>query len=320
MNTAIHRTGSPRRPKASVPARLARHLKEKYQLYLMVLPAFILLICFYYVPMYGLQLAFKKYDPAFGLTGGAWVGMKYLNKFFNSYQFWTLIGNTLSISVTSLLLGFPLPIILALMINQIRKDNAKQFVQTVAYIPHFISTVAMVGMVRVMMSPTTGVWGHIYEALGASAPNVLASPSSFKWLYACIQLWQHTGWNSIIYVAALSSVDVQLYDAAKVDGANRLQQIFHIEIPSILPTVIILLILNIGHLLGASFEMIYLLQNDANIAASEVISTYVYKIGIKASNQISYSTAIGLFNNVVNFVLLILVNSVSKRVSDTSLF
>ena len=149
---------------------------------------------------------------------------------------------------------------------------------------------------------------------------MLATPSSFKWLYACIQLWQHTGWNSIIYVAALSSVDVQLYDAAKVDGANRLQQMWNIELPSILPTIIILLILNVGHLLGASFEMIYLLQNDANIAASEVISTYVYKIGIKASNQISYSTAIGLFNNVVNFVILIVINAISNKVTQTSLF
>lgn len=165
-----------------------------------------------------------------------------------------------------------------------------------------------------------GIVGVSVRIFDAKAPNVLATPSSFKWLYACIQLWQHTGWNSIIYVAALSSVDVQLYDAAKVDGANRLQQMWNIELPSILPTIIILLILNVGHLLGASFEMIYLLQNDANIAASEVISTYVYKIGIKASNQISYSTAIGLFNNVVNFVILIAINAISNKVTQTSLF
>ena len=309
-----------KRPKPSLGARLLRHFREKYQLYLMILPAVVLLICFYYIPMYGLQLAFKKYTPTAGLTGGDFVGMKYLTKFVNSYQFWSLIGNTLSISVTSLLLCFPFPIILALVINQIRRPGAKQFVQTVAYIPHFISTVAMTGMVKIMLSPSTGLWGYLYALFGAKAPNVIAQPESFRWLYAFIQLWQHTGWNSIIYVAALSSVDVQLYDAAKVDGANRLQQTWHIEMPSILPTIIILLILNVGHLLGASFEMIYLLQNDANIAASEVISTYVYKIGIKASNQISYSTAIGLFNNVVNFILLIVVNTVSRRVTSTSLF
>lgn len=300
--------------------RLARHFRNKYQLYLMVLPSLVLLICFYYIPMYGLQLAFKKYTPQMGLTGGEFVGMKYMEKFINSYQFWTLIKNTLSISVTSLLLCFPFPIILALIINQIKKPGAKQFVQTVAYIPHFISTVAMIGMVKIMLSPSTGLWGYLYAMFGKKAPNVLATPESFRWLYSCIQLWQHTGWNSIIYVAALSSVDVELYDAAKVDGANRLQQMLHIELPSILPTIIILLILNVGHLLGASFEMIYLMQNDANIAASEVISTYVYKIGIKSSNQISYSTAIGLFNNVINFILLIIVNTVSKKVTSTSLF
>lgn len=314
-NAALSRS----RPRVSLPERLARHLRAKYQLYLMVLPALTLLICFYYIPMYGLQLAFKKYSPQMGLTGGAFVGMKYLSKFVNSFQFWTLIKNTLSISVTSLLLCFPFPIILALVINQIRRPSSKRFVQTVAYIPHFISTVAMVGMAKVMLSPSTGLWGNLYAAFGGTAPNVLATPSSFRWLYALIQLWQHTGWNSIIYVAALSSVDVQLYDAAKVDGANRLQQMWNIEIPCILPTIIILLILNVGHLLGAGFEMIYLLQNDANLATSEVISTYVYKIGIK-SNQISYSTAIGLFNNVVNFIILISVNFISNRVTKTSLF
>lgn len=309
-----------KRVKTSWWTRLIRHFSSKYQLCLMLLPAVVLLICFYYVPMYGLQLAFRKYTPQMGLTGGDFVGAKYIKKFIQSYQFWTLIKNTLSISITSLLLCFPFPIVLALAINQIRRPGAKQFVQTVAYIPHFISTVAMVGMVKIMLSPSTGLWGYLYAFFDAKAPNVLATPSSFKWLYACIQLWQHTGWNSIIYVAALSSVDVQLYDAAKVDGANRLQQMWNIELPSILPTIIILLILNVGHLLGASFEMIYLLQNDANIAASEVISTYVYKIGIKASNQISYSTAIGLFNNVVNFVILIVINAISNKVTQTSLF
>jgi len=319
MSSRAVRNGSTLLRDQSWYRKLGHHFAEKYQLYLMILPAFVLLICFYYIPMYGLQLAFRKYLPQKGLIGGDWVGMKYILKFVESYQFWTLISNTLKISVTSMLLNFPLPIILALVINQIRRPGAKQAVQTIAYIPHFISTVAMVGMCKVMLSPTTGLWGALFDLFHADAPNVLAVPSSFPWLYAFIQMWQHTGWNSIIYVAALSSVDMQLYDAAKVDGANRLQQTWHIELPSILPTIIILLILNLGHILGAGFEMIYLMQNDGNLAASEVISTYVYKMGIK-STQISYSTAIGLFNNVVNFIVLMVVNTISKKVSSTSLF
>lgn len=311
--------GSIAPPHKTVLEKVLFSFKKHYQLYLMILPALILLIIFYYVPIYGLQLAFREYDPIKGLTGGTWVGLDYFKRFVTSFQFQELIKNTLSISVTSLVIGFPFPIMLALIFNTIRKESRKRTLQTIAYMPHFISAVALVGMVRVLLSPSTGLWGHLHVLLGLDAVNLLAEPSKFSWLYAFTNLWQNAGWNSIIYVAALSGVDVALYEAAKVDGASRFQQMIHIDIPSLVPTIVILLILNSGFLLNVGFETVFLMQTSANLAASEVISTYTYKIGIK-SNQLSYSTAIGLFNNAINFVILLIVNFISRKLSDTSLF
>ncbi|KMK77839.1 sugar ABC transporter permease [Alkalihalobacillus pseudalcaliphilus] len=285
----------------------------------MVLPAFIIILLFNYVPMYGLQLAFREFDPTRGITGGEFVGLDYFRRFMESHQFWTLMRNTFLISFYSLIVGFPIPIFIALMFNQIRHARRKRMIQTVAYMPHFISVIVVVGMILIFLSPSTGIIGHLFSWVGLEPVNFLGKPEYFRSIYVLSDVWQHAGWNSIIFVAALAGVNPQLYEAAKVDGASRLQQIIHIDIPHLVPTIIILLILNAGSLLGVGFEKIFLMQNSMNLPVSEVLETYVYKIGI-LSNQISYSTAIGLFNTMINFIILIVVNRIAKKTSETSLW
>ncbi len=293
--------------------------KRDYQLWLMILPAIIIVIIFNYIPMYGVQLAFREYDFTKGLTGGEWVGLKYFQQFIESHMFTDLLRNTLFISLSTIIFGFPAPIILALLINQIKWRKGKRILQTTVYLPHFISIVVVVGLLNVLLSPNTGIIGHLLNALGFKDLNLLASPSTFVPVYVLSDIWQHVGWNSIIYLAALSSVDPQLYDSAKIDGANRWQIIRNVEIPAIIPTIIILLILNMGSIISTGFEKIFLLQNPLNLPVSEVIETYVYKIGI-ISNQFSYAAAIGLFNTVINFILLITMNYIAKRFSNISLW
>ncbi|GAF11033.1 ABC-type polysaccharide transport system, permease component [Bacillus sp. JCM 19046] len=299
--------------------RTKLHLKNNYQLYLMVLPAFIIILLFNYVPMYGLQLAFREFDPSLGITGGEFVGFDYFRRFIESYQFWDLMRNTFLISFYSLLFGFPIPIIVALLFNQIRHAGGKKFVQTVSYMPHFISVIVVVGMILIFLSPSSGLMGHLFGLFGLEPINFMGNPDYFRSIYVASDIWQHAGWNSIIYIAALAGVNPQLYEAAKVDGASRFQQIRNIEIPHLVPTIVILLILNAGSLLGVGFEKIFLMQNSMNLPVSEVIETYVYKVGI-LSNQISYSTAIGLFNTMINFTILIVVNRIAKKTSETSLW
>jgi putative aldouronate transport system permease protein len=284
----------------------------------LLLPAVVLLLCFSYKPMYGVLIAFKDYTPALGVTGSPWAGFKYFEKYFHSYQFSRTIINTLVISVYSLA-TFPIPIMLALMINQLRINRFKRFFQTVTYMPHFISTVVMVGLILILLSPSKGLIGNIYRLFGAEAPDLLGSAGLFSGLFVWSNVWQQAGWDSIIYIAALSAVDPSLYEAATVDGASRWQKVRYIDIPMLMPTVITLLILHLGTLLGVGFEKIYLMQNDLNISASEVISTYVYKIGL-LSSQYSYSSAINLFNTIINFILLIVVNKAVKKFSDSSLW
>lgn len=293
--------------------------KRDYQLWLMILPAIIVVFVFNYIPMYGIQLAFREYDFSQGITGGEWVGLKYFEQFINSHMFADLMRNTIFISLATILIGFPAPIILALLINQIKWKRAKKTLQTTVYLPHFISMVVMVGLLNVMLSPNTGIIGHLMGALGFGEVNLLASTKTFVPVYVLSDIWQHVGWNSIIYLAALSSVDPQLYDSAKMDGANRWQIIRNVELPAIVPTIIILLILNMGSIISTGFEKIFLMQNTLNLPISEVIETYVYKIGI-ISNQFSYAAAIGLFNTLINFTLLILMNYIAKRVSNISLW
>ncbi|MBP1913457.1 putative aldouronate transport system permease protein [Lederbergia galactosidilyticus] len=293
--------------------------KRDYQLWLLIFPAIVCVLIFNYIPMYGIQLAFREYDFTAGLTGGEWVGLKYFSQFVNSHMFWDLIRNTLVISITTIVIGFPAPIALALLVNQIKWKKGKKILQTTVYLPHFISIVVLVGLLNVLLSPNTGIIGLLISALGFESSNLLASVKAFVPVYVLSDVWQHVGWNSIIYLAALSSVDPQLYDSAKVDGANRWQIIKNVEIPAIIPTIIILLILNMGSIISTGFEKIFLMQNSLNLPISEVIETYVYKIGI-ISNQFSYAAAIGLFNTLINFSLLLIMNYIAKRASKISLW
>lgn len=294
--------------------RIAEHFRQYWQLWVFVLPSILFIVVFAYVPMYGVQLAFKNYDITKGLTGGDWVGWKYFQQFFNDPLFVEIITNTIRISLWTLVMGFIAPIILALLINQIGSSKIKGFVQTITYMPHFISTVVMVSILQIFLSPGTGLLGRFF-----GKTSLMGDPNAFTPIYWISEVWQHAGWNCIIYLAALSSVDLALYEAARIDGAGRLQLIRYVDIPTIMPTVGVLLILNMGSVLGVGFEKVWLMQNTLNVTASEVISTYTYRIGI-LDNQFSYSTAIGLFNSVVNFFFLVLANSIAKRASNTSIF
>ena len=296
-----------------------RKIKSNIPLYVLLFPSIILLIMFAYIPMLGLVIAFKDYSPANGIINSPWVGFKYFTQFFNSVQFGTTMMNTLKISIYSILVGFPLPILLALLCNQLRTGKFKKVFQVTTYLPHFISTMVMCGMIILFLSPNSGLIANIFKSLGWTMPNLLSKPDSFAGVYVWSDVWQHIGWDSIIYLAALSAIDPTYYEAATMDGASRMQKILNIDLPLLLPTAMILLILRAGSLLSIGFEKVLLLQNPLNLAGSEVISTYVYKVGM-LNFQYSYSTAIGLFNTVVNLIILLSVNWFSKRYTKTGLF
>ena len=296
-----------------------RKIKSNIPLYVLLFPSIILLIMFAYIPMLGLVIAFKDYSPANGILNSPWAGFKYFTQFFNSVQFGTTMMNTLKISIYSILVGFPLPILLALLCNQLRAGKFKKVFQVTTYLPHFISTMVMCGMIILFLSPNSGLIANIFKSLGWTMPNLLSKPDSFAGVYVWSDVWQHIGWDSIIYLAALSAIDPTYYEAATMDGASRIQKILNIDLPLLLPTAMILLILRAGSLLSIGFEKVLLLQNPLNLAGSEVISTYVYKVGM-LNFQYSYSTAIGLFNTVVNLIILLSVNWFSKRYTKTGLF
>ena len=296
-----------------------RKIKSNIPLYVLLFPSIILLIMFAYIPMLGLVIAFKDYSPANGILNSPWAGFKYFIQFFNSVQFGTTMMNTLKISIYSILVGFPLPILLALLCNQLRAGKFKKVFQVTTYLPHFISTMVMCGMIILFLSPNSGLIANIFKSLGWTMPNLLSKPDSFAGVYVWSDVWQHIGWDSIIYLAALSAIDPTYYEAATMDGASRMQKILNIDLPLLLPTAMILLILRAGSLLSIGFEKVLLLQNPLNLAGSEVISTYVYKVGM-LNFQYSYSTAIGLFNTVVNLIILLSVNWFSKRYTKTGLF
>ena len=296
-----------------------RKIKSNIPLYVLLFPSIILLIMFAYIPMLGLVIAFKDYSPANGILNSPWAGFKYFTQFFNSVQFGTTMMNTLKISIYSILVGFPLPILLALLCNQLRTGKFKKVFQVTTYLPHFISTMVMCGMIILFLSPNSGLIANIFKSLGWTMPNLLSKPDSFAGVYVWSDVWQHIGWDSIIYLAALSAIDPTYYEAATMDGASRMQKILNIDLPLLLPTAMILLILRAGSLLSIGFEKVLLLQNPLNLAGSEVISTYVYKVGM-LNFQYSYSTAIGLFNTVANLIILLSVNWFSKRYTKTGLF
>lgn len=300
-------------------AAFKKYLRDNWQLYTLLLPAIIFVFVFAYIPMYGVQIAFRNYKVSTGILGSQWAGLKYFIRFFKSSNFWPLLGNTLGISAYSLVAGFPIPIILALMLNELKQKKLRKTIQMITYAPHFISTVAICGMIHIFTNVDTGLINNIIRIFGGEGIMFMTQPRYFKTIYVISGIWQSSGWRTVIYMAALSSVDPQIVEASIIDGANRFQKILHVDIPSILPTIITLFILNCGSLLSVGYEKILLLQNQLNMEASDVISTYVYRLGILDS-QYSYTTAIGLFDSVVNFIILFIANNVMRKVSDTSLW
>lgn len=298
---------------------LGRRIMKYRAYYLFILPALVYVLIFNYGPLYGIQIAFKDYKGALGIAGSRWVGLRHFKSFLTGYNFVTLMRNTFAISIYQLAVGFPIPIILALMLNEIRFPRYKKAVQTILYAPHFISMVVMVGIIITMFSPSIGVINTIRARMGLERVYYMALPSAFRHLYVWSGVWQGMGWSAVIYISALSAVDPELHEAARIDGASRFQRVLYINLPTIQPTITILFIMSVGSLASVGYEKIYLLQNDLNVGVSEVISTYVYKRGIQNTNY-SFSTAVGLFNNVINIVLLLGANAISRKVSQTSLF
>lgn len=291
--------------------RLRRDLRRSLPLYLLLLPACVYLFVFEYMPMYGVQIAFRDYTVRGGIWGSKWVGLKHFINFFNFPNFWMLMRNTMTLSAYGLLL-FPLPIVFALMVNEVHNMKFKKTVQMISYMPHFLSTVIICSMVR-MFFATDGVVSNALEFFGAAERNYLYIPKYFSHLYVWSGQWSGIGWASIIYIAALAGVPAELIEAAKIDGAGRMRVIWHINIPCIMPTMVILLILRCGSILSIGFEKVFLLQNPLNLSVSQTISTYVYQIGMRGG-EFSYSSAIGLFNNIVNILLLLFVNGIAKKV------
>lgn len=308
--------------KSGISSFITSHrINKNWQLYIMLIPVIAWLAIFCYAPMYGITLAFKDYKALKGIMASPWADPwhKYFMQFFNSPYFTRVVSNTIILSLESLLLGFPLPILLALSLNEVRSVKYKKFVQNVTYAPHFLSVLVLVGVLKSFTNSDYGIVNIVIRHFGGEGYNWMQKANLFRPLYIGSGIWQNIGWDSIIYIAALAGIDPGLHEAAMIDGANRMQRIWHINIPGIMPTMVILLILNSGHILNVGFEKVFLMQNDLNMTTSDVISTYSYRIGIESA-QYSLSTAISLFNSVINCGLLLLVNTISRRVSETSLW
>ncbi|WP_426445482.1 ABC transporter permease [Paenibacillus sp. S-38] len=319
-------TASYPKPGAAIPSSRAGEYgrmlrkdfaKNKY-IYALSLFGIAYYLIFKYVPMYGALIAFKNYVPSKGILDSPWVGFKHFADFFGSHYFWRILRNTLLINIYELIFAFPAPIILALLLNEVRRSSFKRMVQTVTYLPHFVSLVVICGML-IDFSQKAGLLSTILAWLGFERQNLLLNPDLFRPLYVGSGIWQGIGWGSIIYLAALTSIDTQLYDAATVDGANRWKQMLHVTLPGIMPTIVILLILQIGGMMNVGFEKIILLYNSQTYETADVISSFVYRRGILEANY-SYSTAVGLFNSLVNFALLLIANRISRKVNETSLW
>lgn len=289
------------------------------ELYLMLLLPVIWYILFLYTPMYGIMIAFKDYRAARGIWGSEWIGLEHFKRFFSSFYFGRIVGNTLTINILSLLFGFPFPIFLALLLGELRNGKFRKVLQNVAYIPHFLSAVIVVSIMQLILNPNTGVYNMIRQWFGLPVTNYFASVGAFKPMYIISGIWQNMGWDAILYIAALAGIDTTLYEAASIDGAGRLQKIWHISLPGISSTITIMLLLRCGQIMNIGYEKVLLMQNSLNQASSDVISTYVYRVGILEGN-FDYSTAISLFNSVCNILLLLIANAIAKRVNGTSLW
>ncbi len=299
--------------------RFQKAIGRDWQLWVLMLPALAFFLVFCYFPMYGIQIAFKDYKAAFGILDSEWVGLEHFQTFFSSYYCGRMFANTLLLNVYGLLFGFPLPILLAIMLNQLGLERFKGFTQTAIYVPHFISTVVLAGMIYLFFSPENGIINHLIEALGGQSIYFMIEASWFRPLFVGSDLWQNAGWNTILYIATLTSIDPQLYEAATIDGATRFKKILHIDIPHLIPISVMMLILNCGSLLSSNTDKALLLQTSGNIATSDIIGVYVYNVGLGKA-QYSYTSAIGLCLNVINFTIIMCVNAISRKLSEISLF
>ncbi len=314
MNVAHAPTGK----KESAGKRFKRAFQRDKWLYLIILLPALYYIIFCYWPMYGVTLAFKNFKPKLGIFGSPWVGMKYMTQIVNDAYFWTVFKNTIVLNLENLLFSFPAPIILALLLNEVTNRHYKKLVQTVSYLPHFISTVVVVGMLNTMFS-STGIVNQMLNALGVESKAFMVSANYFRPMYIGSNVWSTIGWGSIIYLAALSGLDMELYEAARIDGAGRWQQTLHITIPGILPTIIIMLILEMGKIMNVSYQKILLMMTGSNQSVSDVISTYVYRRGI-INGDFEYATGVDLFRSVVSLIFVVATNAISRRVTETSLW
>lgn len=294
-------------------------MKSNWQLYILILPAVIYFIVFHYLPLYGIQIAFKDYKAVSGIAGSAWVGLKHFKAFFEAYYFKRLLSNTLLLNVYYLLWSFPVPIILAILLNQIRKEKTKRLIQTTIYVPYFISTVVLAGMLYIFLSPTSGIFNFARTAMGMKAIDFMSEAGAFRSIYVISGIWQAAGYGTILYIASLSGVDQALYEAAEIDGASIWQKIRYIDFPSIIPTIMMVFILDCGKLLSSDTNKALVMQTPGNIPTSDIIGVYVYNVGL-GSGQFSYTAAIGLFINIINFVIIISVNKISKKATDVGLF
>ena len=305
-------------PKRSLGQIIIRDMKLNWLKYLIVLPVLVYLITFAYKPLYGLVIAFKEYRPTRGIQGSPWVGLKQFRAFFTDVYFPRIIRNTLTISGLTVLFGFPMPIFLALLLNELRSVRFKRVVQTITYMQYFISMIVAMSIVTIY-TRSDGLFSQISVALGGQPQNYLINPRYFYPIYVISDLWQYIGWNSIIYLAALTGIDQEQYEAARIDGASRFRQVIHITLPGLLPTITVLFILRMGGILNVGYEKVLLLYKDPTYEVADVISTYVYRKGI-VGTQVSYSTAVGLFNSAVNVFFLLFTNFISRRVTENGLF
>lgn len=299
--------------------KLRTSIRMNWQLYLLILPAVIYFFLFNYMPMYGVQIAFKDYKAVKGIWGSEWVGLKHFMNFFDAYYFKRLIANTLLLNVYNLLWSFPVPLVLAILLNQVRSERRKRFIQTTIYMPYFISTVVLAGMLYIFLSPTSGIFNFARTAMGMEAVDFMSKASAFRTIYIASGIWQRAGYGTILYIACLAGVDPTLYEAAEIDGASIWQKIRYIDVPSLIPTAMMVFILDCGKMLSSNTDKALVLQTAGNIPTSDIIGVYVYNVGL-GNGQFSYTAAIGLFVNIINFVLIIAVNRISKKVSNIGLF
>ena len=300
-------------------ANLRHRIWAARYLYLMFLPVFLYYVIFRYGPMLGLSIAFKDFNAFLGFDKSPWVGFKYFEQFFNSVYLWRLVRNTLLINLYDLVFNFPAAIILALLLNEVQNRRFKKVTQTITYLPYFVSSVVIASMVVQFLSPSSGIVNNLIAAAGGERQYFMTQPGAFRIIYTLMNLWKNIGWNSIIFLAAISGINGELYEACMVDGGGYMRRMWHITLPGIAGTIVVLLIMRLGHVMDAGYETILLLQNNANLETSDVIGTYVYRRGLKGG-EYSYATAVGMFQSVIGFAMVIFANWLSRRYSETSLW